>query len=49
MAQVKEPRGGGEEWKETLGDKTRDFENRPLVCHARVRAPTFDAVNSCHN
>ena len=30
MAQVKERGGGGEERKETLADKPRDFENRPL-------------------
>ena len=30
MPQVKERRGSGEERKETLADKTRDFENRPL-------------------
>ena len=30
MAQVKERVGGGEERKETLADKPRDFENRPL-------------------
>ena len=43
--------GGGEERKETLADKPRDFENHPLAlaCHAWVRAPTFDAVINCHN
>ena len=30
MAQVKERGGGGEERKETLADKPRDFENHPL-------------------
>ena len=30
MALVKERGGGGEERKETLSDKPRDFENRPL-------------------
>ena len=30
VAQVKERGGGGEERKETLADKPRDFENRPL-------------------
>ena len=30
MAQVKDREGGGEERKETLGDKPRDFENHPL-------------------
>ena len=30
MVQVKERGGGGEERKETLVDKPRDFENRPL-------------------
>ena len=30
MGQVKERRGGGGERKETLADKPRDFENRPL-------------------
>ena len=29
VAQVKERGGGGEERKETLADKPRDFENRP--------------------
>ena len=30
VAQVKERGGGGEERKETLADKPRDFENHPL-------------------
>ena len=30
MAQVKERGGGGEQSKETLADKSRDFENHPL-------------------
>ena len=30
MAHVKERGGGGEERKETLADKSLDFENRPL-------------------
>ena len=30
MAPVKELGGGGEERKETLADKPRDFENHPL-------------------
>jgi len=29
MERVKEGGGGGEERKETLADKTLDFENRP--------------------
>ena len=30
MSQLKERGGGGEERKETLADKPRDFKNRPL-------------------
>ena len=30
MAQLKERGGGREERKETLAEKPRDFENRPL-------------------
>ena len=30
MGQAKERGGGGEERKETLADKPREFENRPL-------------------
>ena len=44
MAQVKERRGGGKERKETILDKRRDIENRPLA----NLAPTFDAINSYH-
>ena len=33
MAQAIEWGWGGEERKETLADKTRDFENHPLECH----------------
>ena len=49
MAQVKERGGDGEERKETLADKPGILKTAHLVCHVWVRAPTFDAVISCHN
>ena len=52
MAQVKERGRGGEERKETLADKPRDFENPPLglsCLSLRTRNGPFDGVISCHN
>ena len=44
MAQVKEHGGGGEERKEMLANKPRDFLDRPLGLSCLSSTLTFNAV-----
>ena len=41
--------GGGEKGRKRLQTNPGILKTAHLACHAWVRAPTFDAVISCHN
>ena len=49
MAQVRERGGVGKKGRKRLQTNPRILKTAHLACHAWVRAPTCDAVNSCHN